>query len=253
MTNSRIKDNSVKGLMLFGLFTVMSIKSCTVNAQVFRGANESLTHKEKKVHHEILRKLKVKMYEKYFGGELSLATPRYKLQSNIAALDGLPVSYLGTNLGVVAGNSIGKLKMNVGLYYSDSSVPYTLQMYQERITGSIYPMRMLKAKCRAFEPYVSVGITRQQTQFYGNYLGSDKSTNYSTTEQPFLGAVGFSQINLDAGVEYRINTPHNFIHVFGELGYGVLVSSNTSDHEFSKTRLSNSSSISLGVSFGLLK
>ena len=245
-------------LMLFILFTVLSIKSCAVHAQSSRNSHDDLISKSVKAWDDNVRRLKPRT-PVYLGAEISLAFPQYSLKSRIAALDGLRVNYIGTNLGGVIGNAVGKLKANVGLYYSEPSVPYTMEMLQGAMAGTLYILRLNKVKHRSFEPYISLGLARQQTKFYGNYLpstddGLATSTNYSATEQPLLGKTGSTQINTGVGVEYQFETcAATFIHLFAEIDYSVLISSHASNQAFSGTRQSNPTSFSLGINFGISK
>jgi len=259
MTTTRLKYNSVKGLMLFCLFAIMSLKSCMVSAQSSRKQLDELISRKAKAWDDSIKGLKLKKQPLYMGAELSMAVPQYILKSRVAALDGLRVNYLGTNIGGVIGNPIGKLKANVGMYYSEPSVPYTMEMLQGGISGNIYLLRLKKIQYHSFEPYTTVGFSRQQTKFYGNYLPSaDNSTtgqnNYSVTDQPLLGKTGFTQMNVGAGIEYQLENCNNlFVHLFAEINYGVLISSNASRTAFSGTRLSTPTTVSLGISFGIIK
>ena len=258
MTTIRLRHNGLKGLMLFSLFTVMSIKSCIVNAQSTPNSRDQSVSKKIKAWDDSIRRTKPKRTSTFLGAEISLAFPQHTLKSKIAALDGLRVNYIGTNLGGVVGNSIGKLKANVGLYYSEPSVPYTMEMLQAAISGTFYVLRINQVKDHSFEPYVSIGLARQQTKYYGNYLPSDNGitppVNYSVTEQPLLGKTGFTQLNSAIGVEYQIQSCNTtFVHLFTEMGYGFLISSNASNQPFSGTRLSNSTTFSLGINFGISK
>jgi hypothetical protein len=258
MTKGSLKVKTIKGLILFCLFTIMGIKSCTLHAQASREQLDELISKKVKAWDDSVRKLKPKNRPLYLGCELSLACPQYILKSRIPALDGLHTQYLGTNLGGVASSAAGKLKATVGMYYSEPSVPYTMDMVQGAVSGSLYLLRLKKIKYHSVEPYATVGLTRQLTKFYGDYLpaenGAAPQTNYSLTEQPLVGKTGFTQMNLGVGVEYQLESCSNvFIHLFAEAGYGVLISSGSSNRSFSGTTLSNPATISLGLNFGISK
>jgi len=258
MTTARYRQNSTMVLMMFTLFTVLSIKSCTVKAQSSHSAYDDLISKRVKVWADSVKKSNPRKTTVYVGGEMSLAFPQYSLKSRISALEGLRVNYIGTNLGGLIGNAIGKLKANIGLYYSEPSVPYTMEMFQGAIAGTLYILRINKVKHHSFEPYVTLGLAHQQTKFYGNYLPQDNGiaplANYSNSEQPLLGKTGFTQMNTGVGVEYQLTSCNTtFIHLFAEVGYGVSISSSASNLAFAGTRLSNPTTFSLGINFGIIK
>jgi hypothetical protein len=260
MTARRIQDNSIKGLILFSLFVALSLKSLIVGAQSSRDILDGVISKKVKAWHDSVRKLRSKKSPTYLGGELSLSFPQYNLKSQIAELAGLHVSYIGTNLGGMVGSPIGKLKANVGMYYSNPSVPYTIDMMQGSLAASVYVLRLKKVKYHSFEPYAGVGFTYQGTKFYGNYLPftdngiSTQTTNYSVTDPPLLGKTGFALLNLTTGVEYQLESTCNlFIHLFAEVNYGVAVSSAASNHSFSGTAPASPASVSVGINFGILK
>jgi len=241
------------------LFAILTLKSCIVNAQSSLGPLDNLISKKAKAWDDSVKKLKPKKTTIYLGGEMSLAFAQYSLKSRISALEGLHVNYIGTNLGGVVGNSIGKIKANVGLYYSEPSVPYTMEMFQGAIAGTLYILRVNKLKYHSFEPYVTLGLARQQTKFYGNYLpvtenGIVPPANYSAAEQPLLGKAGFTQLNTSVGVEYQLTSCNTtFVHLFAEVGYGVSISSRASNQAFVGTRLSNPTTFLLGINFGIIK
>src|SRR5207237_9475966 len=133
---------SFKGLMLFSLFIVISLKSCAVNAQSSRSSYDEPISKKVKAWDDSVTKTKPKRTPVFLGAEISTAFPQYTLKSMIPALDGLRVNYIGTNLGGLVANSIGKLKANVGLYYSGPSVPYTIEMLHGAISATLYILRI---------------------------------------------------------------------------------------------------------------
>lgn len=259
MTARRIKENSIKGLLLFSLFSALSLKSCSVSAQSSRDARDLQIYEKVQSWKDSVRKLNPRKRPIYLGGEVSLAFPQYDLKSNIAQLNGLHVNYIGTNLGGVLANPITKLKANVGMYYSGSSVPYTMNLLQAGASASVYLLRLKQVTYHSFEPYATIGFTYQQTKFYGNYLPTDENNrstqgNYSTTEAPLLGRIASDQMNIGAGVEYQLESSNDkFMHFFAEINYGVQLSQHASTTHFSGTNIANSTSITVGVSLGILK
>jgi len=202
------------------------------------------------------RKFSASHFPVYTGGEISLGLPKYVLKSNIPQLDGLHMTYLGTNIGVVLANPIGKIKGTVGIFFSEPSVPYTMTLFQEGVSSNLYLLRLVNMKFHSLEPYTTLGMAYQQTLFYGNYLGrrNQENSNNSTADQKLIGVTGFAQINVGAGVEYQLQDYHNFfIHIFAEVNYGHPLLWQASNSSFSGTRANNPMMISAGFSLGIVK
>jgi len=259
MTTHRLRDNSFKGVIISSLFIILSFKSCTVSAQSSREALDKILYKKVKTLEDSIKKLNPRKFPIYFGGELSLTHTQYELKSKLPQLSNLPVAFLGTNLGGVLGNPMGKVKANAGLYYSDDSVPYTIDMLQAAVSTSVYFLRLNKVKYHTIEPYASIGFSFQKSTFRGNYLATDDNnapidSNYSTSDSPVLGRTGHGIMNMALGVEFQLESEANlFIHLFAEAGYGVALASTSSRKEFQGTAPSSISSFSLGINFGILK
>jgi hypothetical protein len=256
-----MRENGIKGLIILTMFIVLSLKSCMLRAQstTSREVLDRKIYLKVQAWEDSVKNLKPHKAPVYLGGELSLAFPQSDLKSKISQLNGLRMSYIGTNLGGVLANDIGKLKANVGMYYSEPSVPYTMSMLQGGLSASVYPLRLNGKKYHTFEPYVLAGISYQQTKYFGTYLLNDNTTsttpyNYSTTEQPLLGKTGFTQMNVAAGVEYQLQDFQNlFIHLFAEVGYGTGLHSTASNKVFSGTTTTNPMWVSVGINFGIIK
>jgi hypothetical protein len=255
MTHGTMRDNGVKGLMLFSLFAILSMKSCLVNGQSSRLLLDEQIRSKVQAFDDSARKLEPRKYPVYRGAEIAMAFPEYVLKSKIANLDGLKMRYIGTNLGGTLANPIGKIKANVGLYYSDASVPYSMIMLQAAVSANLYFLRLKEVKYHRFEPYASIGFTHQQSKYYGTYLfNSEVQYNYSTTQAPLIGRTGYTQANLGGGVEYHMTDHQNtFIHLFAECNYGIPLSWSASNGSFSGTRATNPMMIAVGVNFGILK
>lgn len=190
----------------------------------------------------------------YIGAELAGASRGYNITSNIPQLSNLSASFFGGTAGLVLGNCYGKLKANVGSFNSDPSVPYAMDLIRGSVSGSVYLLRLANMKAHLFEPYVSVGVSRQQTKFYGSYAPDQSVTISSSTALPLIGEVASNRATLAAGVEYQLESDTNhFIHLFAEAGYGMPMSSSSSNATFSQTTTSANHWISVGVSFGIIK
>ncbi|MBI3220043.1 MAG: hypothetical protein HYZ44_11055 [Bacteroidetes bacterium] len=151
------------------------------------------------------------------------------------------------------------MKGKAGMYQSNSSMPYKIYMLQGNVSAGVYLLRLKTIKYHTFEPYVSVGASYQQAKFYGYYLPTDDdgkpvSTNYSNTDSPMLGKTGSTFINVTTGVEYQLESDtHMFLHLFAEVNYGILISSQSSNASFNGTTPSNLSALSVGISFGSIR
>ncbi|MBI1769738.1 MAG: hypothetical protein HY015_05870 [Bacteroidetes bacterium] len=189
-----------------------------------------------------------------FGLELSLGTPHYRLQSNVAQLKNLRTSYLGANIGGVYVNSRNKVKVMFGLFGSDDSVPYPIDLMQGGASWSLYLLPARDGKAHLFEPYVVVGANFLRSRFYGNYLNPDITTNYSSTNAPYLGQSAWVFGNVGLGVEYQMeNEAFKFIHLFMQATYGFQGISMFSGKAFSQTVALGSVSYSFGINFAISK
>ena len=224
-----IKTKSIRGIMFVLLVTLIAAKSCIVNAQ----SRHSYT---------------------YYGYGLSLSVPQHVLKSNIPQLNGMKVNFMGYNLGGMIANKYGKLKVNVGSYYSGSNVPYEIDMIRGTVSGSIYLLRLNEAKVHLFEPYATLGFGQQVSKFYGDYLSTDTKNTSNAGNQPLLGKVSSTRLNIGAGVEMQLeNDNQKFIHLFAEVTYGTPLSSKASNSAFSQTKVMNSMTFNFGVNFGIVK
>ena len=225
-----IKRKSIRGIMLVLLIILVAAKSCIVKAQ------------------------SVYNYT-YYGFGLSLSAPKQELRSNISQLNGLKVSFMGYNVGGMLANKHGKLKANFGSYYSGSSMPYEVDMIRGSISGNIYLLRLTEnVKAHLFEPYAVLGVSEQVTKFYGDYLSNEPQGSSSSTNQPFLGKVYSTRMNVGVGVELQLeNDYQKFIHVFTEVTYGAPLSSSASTSAFAQTKVMNAITFNVGVNFGIVK
>lgn len=190
----------------------------------------------------------------YIGAELAGSGRGFNISSNIPQINNLKASFFGGTAGLVLGNCYGKLKANVGSFNSDPSVPYSIDLVQGSASGNLYVLRVANLKAHALEPYVSVGLSSQQAKFYGSYVPDQPVTISSNTSLPMIGQVTTNRAMLAAGVEYQLESDTNcFIHLFAEAGYGLPLSSSSSNATFNQTTTSASHWISVGVSFGIIK
>ncbi|HTH56934.1 MAG TPA: hypothetical protein VL728_12880 [Cyclobacteriaceae bacterium] len=194
----------------------------------------------------------------YLGGSVSVGFPQYSLKSNIAAIDQQKVACTGATVGGMVSNAIGKIKADLGLFYSNASSGNDMQMTQGSVSGNLYVLRLKRAApYHTFEPYVKFGLASQLTKFYGNYLNANENTtetNYSSDTQPLLNTSWLHQGQLGLGIEYQFeNNSDRFVQLFGEISYGLPISMKSSNPVFAKTSLVDQTTISFGVSFGIIK
>jgi hypothetical protein len=259
MTTHRLRDNSFKGVVLASLFIVLSFKSCIVAAQSSRQVLDKIYHEKAKTLEDSIKKLNPRKFPRFIGGELSLTHSQYSLKSKIPQLSSMTVGFLGTNVGGMWGNAMGKIKANGGMYYSDANVPYNIDMIQASCSSNIYFLRIKKLKYHTLEPYASIGFSFQKNTYRGNYLATAQNntpveTNYSSSDSPILGRTSHGIMNTALGVEFQLESESNvFIHLFAEVGYGVALVSSSSRKEFKGTAPVNLTSFSLGINFGILK
>lgn len=255
-TKGRLEENRIKGLAKVILFLFVSLKSCVVNGQ---GPPTSINAYDYAADRYLLADTtsnnRVETDKPlYLGLEGSLGYMFSKLKSDIPRLNALRVSYFGGTAGGVLANQLGKVKANVGLYYSDDSTPYTFDLLTGNISTNLYLLRLQHIKYHTFEPYIVGGVSLRQTKFYGTYLDESTQKNLSTSEQPLLGKVVTRQFHVGVGAEYQLeNDQGDFIHLFAEVAYGVPVATRCTREVFDRTHILNPVSVSVGISFGKIK
>jgi len=259
MTTGRTKENTIKGLAYLILTVMVSLTSCMAIAQSSRSPFDGKIDTRVRMWDDKKKKVRTRKIPVYLGAGASVSYTQSTLQSSIDRLDKLPLNFLGTNVEGMLGTPIGKVKANAGIFYSGASVPYTIDMYQGGLSGTIYLLRLTKITYHTFEPYFTAGVSYQEAQVYGsNLISSDRdaneSANYSTTDPPLAGKVFNTQLNLGAGIEYQLeNDRDKFIHLFAEMTLGVPVHCSVSNHAFEGTRVLRPVNISIGAHFGIFK
>ncbi len=258
MKTQRLRDNSIKGLILLNILIIFSVKSCIVNAQTFREAKDHIIRERVKIWEDSIAKLKAKK-PLYIGGEVAFTSLQSTLISSVDRLNGLHTSFLGTRISAVVANERGKIRVSGGMYYSSPSMPYTLDIMRGGLSANLYLLRLRTIKYHTIEPYVILGITRQQLNFYGvNLLGQDPgavntNVNYSVSDPPLAGSISMNQISSGIGFEYQLESEKRFIHPFTEVSYVTPILWSSSKEVLAGTRLSNPLQISLGISVGIIK
>ncbi|MEJ0032779.1 MAG: hypothetical protein WDO15_21525 [Bacteroidota bacterium] len=189
----------------------------------------------------------------YVGYEVSIGMPYYTLKSDIPQLANLHVSNFGVTAGTILANQRYKLKANAGLYYSDSSVPYTLDLFTGNISTSIYLLRLREINYHTLEPYIVGGASVKQITFYGSYLDYTQH-NFSISDEHLLGRVVSTQFNIGLGTEFQLESDQaQFIHFFTEITLGLPLIIRSTNTAFDNTRPTYPLCISVGLSFGEIR
>lgn len=253
MRTEGIPFSTIKGLTHLILIVMASLGPCMAIAQSSRSPFEGKSDTRVRLWDDGKQKIRTRKTPVYVGAGVSLSYTQSTLESRIDRLNKLPLNFLGTNVEGMLGTPIGKVKANAGIFYSGASVPYTIDMYQGGLSGSIYLLRLTKLTYHTFEPYFTAGANYQGAHVYGNNLiDSDKPSNYSTTDPPLAGKVFNTQLNLGGGIEYQLeNADNKFIHLFAEMTFGIPVHSSVSNHAFDGTMMLRPINISLGVQVGV--
>src|SRR5260221_968961 len=236
-----IKSKIVRGSTMILLLCIMGYQSAEVKAQSFFS-----TRKKSSIHY------RTNGYPINLGVELSLGMLGYQLESNIAALNGLQTRYFGFNAGGIVVNGHSKLKTTFGMFSSDDSVPYTIDVLQGSVVWTMYLLRTEEVSAHVFEPYLLLGANYLHSRFYGNYLSNDPTINMSNGNPPYLGFAGWVVATVGAGVEYQLeNEDLKFIHLFLDARFGVPAITILSDRAFSQTVALGSVSCNFGINFAL--
>ncbi len=189
-----------------------------------------------------------------FGIELSLATPRFQLQSKIADLKGLSTRYFGGNIGAVFAGTRSKVKVTLGLFSSDGSVRYPIDLFQGGASWNLYLLQMKKPETHLFEPYLVLGANFVRSKFNGNYSIEDLNSSNNNSNPSNLGRAAWASANVGLGVEYELeNDALKFIHFFMQAVYSAPAVALFSDKAFSQTTALGGVSYTFGINFAITK
>lgn len=188
----------------------------------------------------------------YVGYHLGLGATVVKMHSDLAALNGLRVPFLGVNVGGVVSNSMGKLRTYAGWYYPDSSVPQDFDLLEAGLSANLYLLRLKKYSYHTLEPYILADLNFQLTRYYGSYLPNSEPV--IGIDQPLLGNTFNTQVRLGTGLEFQLeNVEDRFIHLFAEGGVGIPFYTTSSNSSFANTRSGNQLWLTVGIDFGIVK
>lgn len=269
MTKERYTNNIIKGLIIVVLFIILLLTSCSSQAQTrapgFDYSPEERARKARTDSDLLLADQKHRLTEQYdslrgatklvyLGYEGSFGYTVHALNSNIPQLNKLRVAYIGGTAGGVMANQRGKLKANIGLYYSDDSTPYTFDLFTGSLSANLYLLRLGRIKYHTLEPYVKGGASLQQIKFFGTYLNTGAQQNFSTSEEELLGKTVTTQFTVGVGAEYQLESDYgDFIHLFAEVVYGIPGVVRSTREVLDQTYVINPVTICVGISFGKIR
>jgi hypothetical protein len=227
-------EGMVKWFLILSLIIVSILKSCNVRAQEFP---------EK---HTIT----------YYGFDVTFGTRSFTLHSDISRINGMRVLEEGGSAGLLIGNKIWQTKIRQGYFYSAGRVPYTTDLVETELNFNINVLQLVKARFRSIEPYITAGLEKNKLKLYGYYVSGDVAgTNMESSSrsgQPYLGNLIATRASVGTGIQYRIPFDYAFLRLFIEMRYAYTLAQKNTAECFSKTRPSNQTAVSVGVSFGYL-
>lgn len=187
----------------------------------------------------------------YTGYELAFGVQHFSLSSNIPQLDHKLVIQQGATAGIKMSNTRYAIRANVGLYYSDGSFPYSLDILDGGFTGSYYVLRTnKKTTYHTIEPYILLSARYQQATFFGSYLDADHQ-NRSTSNEKKIGTLAWINSAIGCGFEFQLeNKQRQFIHFFLEGKVAFTEKYMSADNAFSATYIQHPVTCTLGMSFG---
>lgn len=187
----------------------------------------------------------------YTGYELAFGVQHFTLNSNIPQLNQKVVIQQGVTAGIKMSNTRAAIRATAGLYYSDGSFPYSLDILEGGFTGSYYILRTNKrTKYHTIEPYILLSTRYQQATFFGSYLEADHQ-NKSTSNEKKIGSVSWFNSAVGGGFEFQLeNKQRQFIHFFLEGKIAVAKQYMSSDEAFTETYIQSPITWTLGMSFG---
>jgi hypothetical protein len=229
LSQSLLSLNGIKGAIIF-FFLIGVSKATIIHAQTLRNS-----------------------HYRYFGFEATFGLKSTKLSSDLAAINNMGVMEEGGSLGFVMGNQVVKTRLQAaGFYYSNSSVKHAVNMVESALLLNVYPLKFINKSRQAINPYVSGGVDYSTMKFFGYYNNPDAKINYSSSSAPYIGKIASTRGTVGGGIEWRLPQMRDFIHLFTEVRYSWAIDQ-SADDLFKNTRVANSTSVNIGVSFGFLR
>jgi hypothetical protein len=186
----------------------------------------------------------------HLGIEGNFGVRVLELKSNIEAIDNEIVVDEGGSLGVSAFVKPIAIRFRHGYYYSSSNVSSTIDLVRSAVTFNFYPLQVFKKNKSVLQPYLITGLQRNIFKMYGHYNPDITSSNYSTSEAPFLGRITSASIGSGAGLEYILTGENHFVKLYTEATRGTTIGDIKTNEFFSGTEMKNRANITIGVVFG---
>jgi hypothetical protein len=152
------KVNAIKSLLILFILSVVSIEA---DAQRFSRFGRNVKRGAKT----------------NIGLEASMGTRSFKMESDIAAIDGMAVPLEGLNFGGIVGNKFYRVKLKQGFFKSAPAVPEKFELSETKGILNLYLLQTLNKKPKYFEPYLITAIDRGLLKFYGGYVDISKKSS----------------------------------------------------------------------------
>jgi hypothetical protein len=189
---------------------------------------------------------------KYFGYELSIASKKMDIQSDVMQLNQLSFSQLITTVGIVYVHPVTKVRVNAGMGYSGDQISNSIDALEAGVLGNLYITRFFTPRQSVVEPYVLMNVGYNRTSFFGSYLSTEAIQNYSTSKEELIGRIESFNTSAGLGIEVKLEQDsQHFIHLFAEALAGRNYFQGTGTEDLKNTIASQPLKITLGVSFGL--
>ena len=188
------------------------------------------------------------------GFDVSLGSQHSAISSDIEAINEKQLLQMGGSIGFLYGNQKIASHLTAGYFSSAGNCPGTLDRYTVAARAKIFPLAWLSRKSRLVNPYITTGVSYDNSRFYGYYINREPGmTNWSQAEAPYLG--GLNQVNagVGGGFSFAILQQFEFIRLYSEVWYGNNLSTRSSDDAFNNTTLKNQMQINLGLTFGAVR
>jgi hypothetical protein len=197
---------------------------------------------------------RVKVTHCYRGLQASYGRNSFRLQSNFPKIDNV-FNLDGGQLGVVFGNNVVRFDLGlIGYYSSVGNITGTIDLYTNHAMVRFFPLGTFTNRTFRIDPYVSLGTSYNRSKCFGYYASADDATrNYSVVREDYVGSI--RQLNGTAGVgfEFKLHETYDFVHLFSEVQFNQALQSTTTRDVLSKTSLTNSMAINVGIIFGRRK
>jgi hypothetical protein len=219
----RITSGAMPRKILVLTSIALSVYSCVAEAQIIRSIS-------------------------YVGFEASFGVRTFDTKSNITAVNGIHAAQEGGQLGLVFGNQAWKTRIQVaGFYTPGFNTPHTQELFETAAAVNFYPTALSQLRHHGLFPYVMAGLGIARINFFGKYL-EDQHWDYAY--EPYIGRL--TQLNPATGIglEYRLWSDADIIHLFVEATASLPFISTASNKEFSDTTVKRYTSLNVGVNFG---